>query len=70
MIDSLEKYIRGAQKNVRRSDSSENSKRALRRLQDGWRDKKNAECFEGSEKCRIFGGLKRYLFISSYETII
>ena len=51
-----------------RADSSENAERAFRRLQDGWRHKKNAGCFEGSEIGRILGGLERYFFISSCET--
>ena len=64
-MNSSEKYIESAQKNVERSGSSENIERALRRPQYDWKDMKNAGYFEGSEKCRMFGGLERNFFISS-----
>ena len=36
-----------------------NIERALRRIQDGWRAKKNAGSFESLEKCRMLGGLEK-----------
>ena len=58
-MNSSEKCIESAQKNVERSGSSENIERALRRIQGGWRTKKNAGGFESLEKCRMLGVLEK-----------
>ena len=40
--------------------TQKNIERALRRIQDGWRAKKNAGSFENLKKCRMLGGLEKY----------
>ena len=39
--------------------AQKNIERALIRIQNGWRAKKNAGSFESLEKCRMLGGLEK-----------